>query len=70
MVYIKSQSENLLSLDLSAPADPASKEVVTLEECQQHLARFELDDERILEIRNNLVGIVDRIVSAYLRDYR
>ena len=57
-------------LDLTPPLKPVNPEIVTLEECKQHLGKFNLSDERILEIRNNMVGIVDQILAAYINNYR
>jgi hypothetical protein len=49
--------------------DPAS-DVISVEECKQYLNRFELSDEKILEIRNYLIGIVDKSINMYLDDFR
>jgi len=47
----------------------AGDDIVSLEECREYLGDFELTDERILEIRNNMIGIVDRIINCYLEDF-
>lgn len=46
-----------------------SQEIISLEECKQYMAEFQLPDERILEIRNNMIGIVGKVIGAYLKDF-
>ena len=64
------QPESLPKVDLSFPSKPTNPEVMSLEECKEYLGKYNLSDERILEIRNNLVGIVDHVLNAYLNDFR
>ncbi len=64
-----SQPEKPLVLDLSTPSRVVRVEIISLEECKQYMDKFQLSDERILEIRNNMVGIVDRIFTAYLKNF-
>lgn len=49
---------------------PAVTEVISLEECKRFIGNFELSDKRILEIRNNLIGIVDSAINTYLENTR
>ncbi len=70
-----------MNLDLSQPVrqqntgSPVAKkksnsqEVISLEECKQYMGEFQLPDKRILEIRNNMIGIVDKVIGAYLKDF-
>lgn len=46
-----------------------TKEVISLEECKQYIGAFPLPDQRILEIRNNMIGIVEKVIGAYLKDF-
>ena len=48
-----------------APASPGD-EIISLEECKGILEGFELTDERVLQIRNSVVGLVDSFLSAYV----
>lgn len=43
-------------------------EVISLDECRQCLGEFQLSDEKILAIRNNLVGIIDSLLNSYIED--
>lgn len=45
-------------------------EVITIEECKQYFGKFELSDQRITDIKNNLVGIVDSVINSYLDNFR
>ncbi len=56
------------SASSGAPVLP-SKETVSLEECKKYLETFQLTDERIIEIRNSMVGIVDSIINGYLENF-
>ena len=46
-----------------------SEEIISLEECKRYIGEFELSDQRIIKIRNNMVGIVDRILGTYLENF-
>jgi hypothetical protein len=54
---------------LSTPKS-ATNEVVSFEECKKYFDKYNLDDQRITEIKNNLVGIVDKIMNSYLDNFR
>jgi hypothetical protein len=41
-------------------------DVITLDECKKYLEEYHLSDDRIMEIRNNLTGIVDSLLNAYI----
>jgi len=43
---------------------------ISLEECKIYLSKFNLSDEKILEIRNYLNGIIDKSLNAYLDEFR
>ena len=43
--------------------------VVSVEECNLYLDKFELSDEKVIEIRNYLIGIIDKSINLYLEDF-
>jgi hypothetical protein len=45
-------------------------EIVSFDECKKHFEKYELDDQRVIDIKNNLVGIVNTIINSYLEDFR
>jgi len=65
----KPRGRSLKKVPLHLPYD-ANSEVVSIEECRKYLDKFELSDEKIAEIRNYLIGIVDKSINLYLDDFR
>ena len=51
-------------------AEAKNSELITTEECQKYLGKFKLDDEKVVTIKDNLVGIVDSIINSYLEKFR
>lgn len=47
-----------------------NEEVVSFNECKIHLSRYELSDQSISRIKDNLVGIVDSIFNSYLEEFK
>ena len=43
-----------------------SQEVISLEECKKYVEKFSLSDDRILGIRNSMIGMVNNILNTYL----
>jgi hypothetical protein len=44
--------------------------IMSLEECKKLLGEYNLTDQRILDIRNNLIGIVDSVLNTYLEGFK
>ena len=65
----KPREKSLKKVPLCLPYD-ANPEVVSIDECKKYLGKFELSDEKIAEIRNYLIGIVDKSINSYLDDFR
>lgn len=63
------QPENLDLAGHFPPNDLTDKEIISLDECKRYIGECGLTDPRILEIRNNMVGIVDRIINVYLENH-
>lgn len=61
-----SQNSSGLSCALKSSED----EVITVEECKQYIGKYELSDERISTIKNNLIGIVDTVLNTYLEEFK
>lgn len=47
-----------------------NEEVVSFNECKIHLSRYELSDQRVTSIKDNLIGIVDSVFSSYLEEFK
>lgn len=48
----------------------SDSEVMSTKECKQYFEKFELTDKRITDIKNNLIGIVNKIINSYFDDFR
>lgn len=44
-------------------------ELVSVEECKQCLKKYNLPDDQVLQIKDNLIGIVDSIINSYLDEF-
>jgi hypothetical protein len=47
----------------------SNEELITLEECRKLVGTLPLSDERILAIRNGVIGIVNSVLNAYLERF-
>lgn len=47
-----------------------ANKLVSIDECKQYLSKYDLSDQKIFEIRNNLIGIVDKAINSYLDNFR
>ena len=45
-------------------------EIITTEECKKCLGKYDLTDQRISAIKDNLIGVVDSLINSYLEDFR
>lgn len=45
-------------------------DIISLQEIQKSFKRFNLTDEQLLILRNNLIGTVNSVLNAYLNDFR
>ena len=66
----KIQSTNLKPDNLPSTQKPIGETIISVEECKKYLGDFELSDENAKDIKNNLVGIVNSVISIYLEDFR
>lgn len=59
-----------LSLKKGNACTPEDSQTISIEECKKYLGKFGLSDEKIIEIRNYLTGIIDKSINLYLDDFR
>lgn len=45
-------------------------EIMSIAECKKYFAEQALSDEKINDIKNNLVGIVNSVISYYLEGFK
>jgi len=64
------QQNSLQASGLSCVSKPIDDEIISDKECKQFFGKFELSDKRMIEIKNNLIGVVNSIVNTYLDDFR
>jgi hypothetical protein len=70
MELSKIQQDNSKADIFSSTHESTDNEVVSIEECKQYFQKFNLTDKRIIDIKNNLIGIVNGIINSYLDDFR
>lgn len=49
--------------------DIPSDELISLEDCKKFVEDYSLSDDRVLSLRNNLIGIVNSVLNAYLETF-
>lgn len=62
---VKSKSDTL-----SLTRKPGVNEAISIEETKQYFVKYQLPDERIADIKNNLIGIVDTVINNYLENFK
>ena len=63
---ITNYSEKGLICDQKAALD----EIISIAECKEYFGEQILSDEKINDIKNNLVGIVNSVISYYLESFK
>lgn len=58
------------TLQVEATNQGEDAEIISVEECKKYLGKYQLSDQRIAEIRDNITGIVDNLLNSYLKDLR
>jgi hypothetical protein len=66
----KKQLDNTEAINLSIAHNQTIDEIVSIEECRQYVAKFNLSDKKIYEIRNILIGIANKTINSYLENFR
>lgn len=51
-------------------SEEGSSELISNDECNYYLGRYELSDQRVTSIKDNLIGIVDSVFSSYLEEFK
>ncbi len=54
----------------SADCEQPLYDVISVDECKKIVADFELSDEKLLELRNYIIGIANSAMNIYLEDFR
>ncbi len=70
MQLFETQSNSPKDIITSSNYECDSDKIISNEECRKYLGKYNLTDERILAIKDNLIGIVDSILNAYLEDFK
>ena len=52
-----------------APQEIPSDELISLEECKKFLGEFNLPDERVLVVRNSVIGLVNTALNVYIENF-
>ena len=63
---LNSPNEVMTSYDY----ENTSNEIISNEECKKYLGKYNLTDERILAIKDNLIGIIDSILNTYIEEFK
>ena len=69
MDFIQAQSGNSTKITESHDYE-RDNEIITNEECKKCLGKYDLTDQRISVIKDNLIGIVDSILNTYLEEFK
>jgi len=68
---MKSSKQKAIKSPEKAPFyDARVPDVITIDECKKYLGKFNLDDSKLLEIKNYLQGIIDKSINSYLEEFR
>lgn len=63
-------TESIYSPEADDLDDCENRDLISGEECRKYLKQYDLSDERILAIRNNLIAIVDSLFNSYLEQFK
>ena len=58
-----------INVHFSTPKN-TDNEVISFKECKEHFAKYDLDDRKIKDIKNNIEGIVNSIIGSYLETFK
>lgn len=70
MQLFETQSNSPKDVITSSSYESDNDEIISNEECKKYLGKYNLTDERILKIKDNLIGIVDSILNTYLEEFK
>lgn len=49
--------------------EQVANEMISIEECKQFVAKFDLSDQKVGEIRNYMIGVIDKTINSYLDNF-
>lgn len=50
--------------------EQVANEMISIEECKQFVAKFDLSDQKVGEIRNYMIGVIDKTINSYLDNFK
>ncbi len=50
--------------------DDINGEFISIQECKKYLEEYNLSDKRIIEIKDNLIGIINCAINSYLEEFK
>lgn len=45
-------------------------EIISIQECQNYLKKYNLSDQRVTTIKDSLIGIVNSAIDSYLEEFK
>lgn len=67
---LKQQSISTKTAGNSGTQEQATDKVISLEECKKYIGDFNLPDNKIIDIRNFLIGVADKTLDSYLETFK
>lgn len=46
------------------------QDVISIEECKKIVSAFELSDEKVMQLRNYIIGITNSTMDIYLEEFK
>lgn len=50
--------------------EQVANKMISIEECKQFVAKFDLSDQKVGEIRNYMIGVIDKTINSYLDNFK
>ncbi|MFA4996435.1 MAG: hypothetical protein WC536_04825 [Patescibacteria group bacterium] len=63
----KTSTKNIANLD--NPKCTGTDKLISLEECKKFIGKYDLSDQKVMLMRNTLIGIADKTISSYLNEF-
>lgn len=51
------------------PLELPNDEVISVAECKRFIGKFNLEEARVEEIRNNMIGLINSILNTYIDNF-
>lgn len=66
---LNNESATSSTANFTDPKNIEIDKLISLEECKHFLGKFDLNDQKVLAMRNILIGIADKTISSYLNEF-